>query len=820
MNLKELCIILLLMHSLWAFEGRPVFDEQGNETGLHNINPDPNGEPWIVGGMKPMTEAQRKMAESFPELELTAKTRNRVLPREVLLMENKEFPPVFNQVGGSCAQASGVAYLYSYQMNVLDEISGTSANTKAYGFTHNYLNDGNNSNGSWYWDGWAILQKSGAPTKTIFHDAANGGLSGTRWMNGGDRWHEANDNRVDEVVTIKVTSMDGIEKIKNWMYDLNGQDPKKKGGCVVFAANGGSAGANSTVSSGPHAGEPLCTKLTKDNMNHAMTFAGYSDDVAGGAVLLLNSWGSGWGNGGTVWVPYTTLINGGLYNNEVWCVTTKKHTPKLELRAKVKHNSRNQVKITTGMSNNINATSASETKSYGRAFSNGAGAYPMEGKGGSQEIEVSLDVSEFYDKITSGEAKFFFVVKAQGGSGTIRDLTLLDYTQGSTPVEFVSEDGTVTISGSSQLTVVYSSAPRITVTAPNGGEKIEQYSTTMLTWGDNIDGTVKIELLKGSTVTEIVASTESDGLYEWSVPADLALGADYKIRVTSLDDPTLTDESDASFEIVPEYLISQFPFKENFDALEKEGVELPMGWSQQLDDDIDWIVWSGPTPSRVGQSPDSTGPEADVSGDGIYLYVEASDPNNPGKSAVITSPKFNVKGLSNPLFTCRLHMFSARKEMGKLSFDISVDGQWKRAVQTIDSDQGDSWIEFKQPLSDYIGERVQFRFSAETGDSWCSDICIDEILVDGSESNVATAMKSSENLLVHKGVVRLPLGLFATGTVSVELYTPTGRSILRRELRGVGENTITLDELSLAQGVYFCKVQSTSVTKVFSFMHK
>lgn len=820
MNVKKLLLILALLHCVWAFEGRPVLDESGNRTGLTNINPDPNGEPWIVGGVKPMTEAERKVAESFPKVELTAKTRNRALPREVLLMENDEFPPVFNQKGGSCAQASGVAYLYSYQMNVLEEKTGTTNNTKAYGFTHNYLNGGDNSNGSWYWDGWRILQKVGAPTATIFHNAANGGLSGTRWMNGADRWHQANDNRVDEIVTIKVTSMDGIEKIKNWMYDLNGQDPKKKGGCVVFAANGGSAGANSTVSSGPHAGEPLCTKLTKENMNHAMTFAGYSDDVEGGAVLLLNSWGTGWGNGGTVWVPYTTLINGGLYNNEVWCVTTKNVTPKLELKAKVKHNSRNKVTITTGVANSVSASSPTATKNYGKAFNNGAGAHPMEGNGGSQEIEVSLDVSELYDEITGGEAKFFFNVSASSGSGTISDVSLLDYTQGSTPVEFFSEDGTVSITSSSYATVIYSSSPQITVSAPNGGEKIEQYSTTAITWGDNIDGNVKIELLKGSTVIELVASTESDGLYEWKVPADLAVGDDYKVRVTSLDDASLTDESDAAFEIVPEYLISEFPFNENFDALEKEGKELPQGWSQQLDDDIDWTVWSGPTPSRVGQSPDSTGPEADVSGDGIYLYVEASDPNNPGKTAVITSPKFNISEIPNPLFTCKLHMFSARKEMGVLDFDVCVDGEWKRAVQTIDSDQGDEWIEFTQPLTDYVGQRVQFRFTAETGDSWCSDICIDEIVVDGSESVIAEQNAIDETLLVNKGVVRLPQGLFTQGAVTVEIYTPTGRSIVRKELQSVAQSTISLNELSLAQGVYFCKVQSASVTKVFSFMNR
>lgn len=816
MTLRNFCFVLLLVQLVFSFDGRPVLDENGKPTGLINYNPDPNDEPWIGGGLKPMTEEERAVAASFPEMELTAKTRNRALPREVLLMENEEFPPVFNQMGGSCAQASGVAYLYSYQMNVLEDKAGTDANIKAYGFTHNYLNRGDNSNGSWYWDGWKILQKVGAPTATIFHNSPNGGLSGTRWMNGADRWHQSNDNRVDEIVTIKVTSMEGIEKIKNWMYDLNGADPKKKGGCVVFAADGGSASANSTVSSGPHAGDALCTKLSKENMNHAMTFAGYSDDVEGGAVLLLNSWGSGWGTGGTVWVPYTTLINGGLYNEEVWCVTTKKFTPKLELKAKVKHSSRNNIKIITGMSNDLTASTASSTKTYARAFNNDAGAHPMEGKGGSQEIEVSLDVSELYDEITGGDAKFFFTVESSGGSGTIRDVSLLDYTQGATPVEFFSEDGTVTISGTSQATVIMSSSPNIRVVSPNGGEEIEQYTTLPITWGDNIDGKVKIELMQGNTKSTIVAETESDGLYEWLVPADAKIASDYKVIVTSIDDPTLNDESDAAFSVVAEFIISEFPHEENFDDLDTAEQNLPEGWAQSVGDDIDWTIWSGPTPSRVGSSPDSTGPTSDISTDGNYIYVEASDPNNPGKEAIIVSPKFDIRNIPNPKLTCKIHMFSARKEMGVLALDISVDGEWKRVIKKIDADQGDQWIDFEQDLSDYVGERVKFRFSGTTGDSWCSDICIDELVVDGSESVLSKSLLSDSQVRITNGYIELPKELVLKNAI-VTLFTVSGKEVYRSSVSSSGNAmSISLKELNVANGMYLCKIETADHSTVHS----
>jgi hypothetical protein len=40
--------------------------------------------------------------------------------------------------------------------------------------------------------------------------------------------------------------------------------------------------------------------------SHAMVIVGYDDNKYGGAFRYLNSWGSGWGDDGFIWVPYTT----------------------------------------------------------------------------------------------------------------------------------------------------------------------------------------------------------------------------------------------------------------------------------------------------------------------------------------------------------------------------------------------------------------------------------------------------------------------------------------------------------------------------------
>lgn len=819
-HLKILSFLFIL--SAIVYGQRAILDGNGNPTGLMNLNPDPNGEPWIVGQPPKISKERRAQLDAVPDIKIV---RGRQLPSEVILMDNDEFPPVVNQIGGSCAQASGMSHLYSYQVNVLEGVSGTVANQKAYGFTHNFLNGGDNSNGSWYWDGWEILQNAGCPDKTTFHDALNGGLSGTRWMDGYERWHTANDNRVDEMVRMTINSMADIEKIKNWMYDLNGKDPNKKGGCVVFSANASSASPNTTVQSGAHAGEPLAQNLTGSNMNHAMTFAGYSDEIQ--AVLLLNSWGSGWNNGGTVWVPYSTLVNGGLYNNEVWGVTVKKHEPKLEYRVKIDNSYRSGVTVTTGFSSNASASSPSVTSDLGGAFDKCGGSYPMGGSGGSSEIEIGIDVSHYYDQITSGEAKFFITVNAS--SGTISDFTLLDYTQGATPIEFVCDETSKSISGSTTLSIVMSSSPMIRVASPNGGEEIEQFTTTGISWSDNIDEPVKIELLKNGNVAEVLASsTESDGYFEWNVPEDSEIADNYSIRITSTADASLTDESDDVFSITEEYIVSEFPYIENFETFSL-GEGLANKWLQLEDDDINWLVIDSATPSKVGISPNVTGPNGDhTSGSGKFIYVEASDPNNPDKKANFISPKFDLSQRVSAELTFFYHMFSDTGHMGTLSLDVYSGGQWFNDVLTLDgADYGDQWNEQKVDLSSYKDKRVQLRFRGEIGESWASDICLDDIMIDlpVAKNSLIGSKTIYSDMVVRNNTVYFQIPELASQyKTSIKMYNLQGQlvSILANKKMSAGKYSVSLgnDNVSNGNGFYLIKMSAGSFEKTVKYMVK
>ncbi len=99
--------------------------------------------------------------------------------------------------------------------------------------------------------------------------------------------------------------------------------------------------------------------------------------------------------------------------------------------------------------------------------------------------------------------------------------------------------------------VTFDPEPAVVVDVPNGGETLTQREFYTIRWVNSADVTdVKIELFKGeSPLYTITAGTPGDGSYNWFVPLGLEPAADYRVRVASLSNPAVYDESDADFSI-------------------------------------------------------------------------------------------------------------------------------------------------------------------------------------------------------------------------------------------------------------------------------
>ncbi len=100
----------------------------------------------------------------------------------------------------------------------------------------------------------------------------------------------------------------------------------------------------------------------------------------------------------------------------------------------------------------------------------------------------------------------------------------------------------------------FTTGPGIIVIAPDGGENWTAGTTQTIKWSyiDDPGPEVKIELLKSGAVDSIITpatpiGTGGSGSYNWSIPASLVPGSDYRVKVTSTSNSACTATSENNF---------------------------------------------------------------------------------------------------------------------------------------------------------------------------------------------------------------------------------------------------------------------------------
>ena len=93
--------------------------------------------------------------------------------------------------------------------------------------------------------------------------------------------------------------------------------------------------------------------------------------------------------------------------------------------------------------------------------------------------------------------------------------------------------------------------PTIIINSPNGGEIWYLGNNYEIDWSRYaVSENIKIELYKsGSYVNTIIASTDNDGSFNWSVPNTLIYSNNYSIKISSVLNNSITDFSDELFTI-------------------------------------------------------------------------------------------------------------------------------------------------------------------------------------------------------------------------------------------------------------------------------
>jgi len=173
--------------------------------------------------------------------------------------------------------------------------------------------------------------------------------------------------------------------------------------------------------------------------------------------------------------------------------------------------------------------------------------------------------------------------------------------------------------------------------------------------------------------------------------------------------------------------ITDFPYVEDFE----DGGVLDSLWWQGTDEDQDWIVDNGGTPSL------NTGPTFDhTTGNatGYYMYMEDSGEDN--FPVDLYSPCLAIDGLANPLLSFWYYSYDSNgagsSSENFFLVEFLIAGVWT-TIDTI-GHVSPMWNEWSMPLNSYQGNGgIQVRFRGSTDNAnFTHDIAIDDFSVTGS----------------------------------------------------------------------------------------
>ena len=436
------------------------------------------------------------------------------LPPYVYNGQDKYFPPIFNQSGGSCGSAAGVGYQFTHEINSYrDADASLPENQYPSHFTWLMAYQTSTTEGMAKAIGIPNVPTYGGRTYSSLFGAQTHDDPDYGWMQGYNKWFSAMWNRSAYDFQLSPTNTpEGRQELKEWLYNHCGDETMHGGGvCGIGVASGGTWAAIPNSAANKAAGVVGMKYVEKwgETFDHALTVCGYDDriefdldkdGIVGeveedeiGAWIIANSWGDGWENKGFIYCPYKYSF---AVNNDVWTwtpgayVIRQDYRPLRTIKLLMDYTHRSELLLSAGIAQNIKATKPEKTIPFEhfRYAGNTLGAdpapeVPMLGRWvdgiHDEPMEFGYDLTDLTCSVDRTKPlKYFFIVKTKSGaigSGHIYNASIINYEIENEGVEIPFEQENVAIRNSGRETV-------ISVVVP--GEQL--YPPTNLAYEDGV----------------------------------------------------------------------------------------------------------------------------------------------------------------------------------------------------------------------------------------------------------------------------------------------------------------------------------------------
>jgi hypothetical protein len=535
------------------------------------------------------------------------------LPQTVLNHKQKFFPKyIYNQFNlPNCGQASGIYNCLSYEFNRLLDLEADSSNTLSPTHVFHFLSGGEGYFGVSTFDSWNIVKSQGTPTVSDFFEPEYSDYietyRGVKWMNGYQNYYNGMKYRISDYFALDVKTEEDIKILMHYFNDH--LDGSENGGTVIFYANSAflsndAAGVisanNDSLLTYPWAYRPVYDTLP-GNPTHSMTIVGYynnnyvdfnndsliTDDIDinnDGIVDLhdnekilwvcVNSHGDG--TRSVFLLKFDTLLQ--LWKQQVFFpVPDIEYEPKLTLKINLNHPVRNNIKVSAGISTDIDSDYPEKIIDF-PVFNFQGGFHCMTGVDSLSDtefLEFGIDATDLLSQVNCNDfAKLFIIIENSGTfDGIIKELSVIDYNENSQQEYSIIDDEEIL---PNRNTSYYSTDIFLNAQRDDDILLIEDFDSFAIQSGDSFE--YPIEILGGThpyvfnilNTQEYIQETSSEYSYnEVDYPGTfygysrykVFTGWPFKLGAQSFDTLYVTSTGAISFTDKPYIWKNRYPYE-------------------------------------------------------------------------------------------------------------------------------------------------------------------------------------------------------------------------------------------------------------------